>query len=556
MNRRRFFSLGGTSTDANSESSPQNPLANPLVQDKAPGVGRITGVGLEPFAPSATNPWNYQKAAHLLRRSVIGVKDSEIRQAVTDGLDTTLAKLFTTFTPSYDRIKTWVGTEPQTRPPQGSKLGTPEYDTWQATMFLHRAESAKWWLQVFSTSPVSIQERMVLFWHNHFVSETDVVKFGEWMVEQNKLLRKHALGNFKTFAREISTDPAMLIYLDGAKNYKIGKTVQINENYGRELQELFTMGVTDRAGNANYTQSDVSEAARALSGWTIPTGTQGSFYSALTSKFESSRWDSGAKTFLGQTGAWNTDDVINIIFAQRGDQVAKYICEKIYKAFVYDVPDYTVVDAMADTFKKNNFEIKPVMEQLLKSAHFFDASNIGAIPKSPTDYIVGMIRSFDLKNVPDFNATLTARTANALSDKLDTLGQLVNNAPNVKGWAGGRTWVSTSTLPLRQQFVLDVMDAKLTIGNGANKQTIYQFDAVAFAKTFPNTSNLKQLTTDMAQFLLNVPPSTTEFTTLFETIVDGGKDYEWNINDAAQRPAERIKKFIKAAAQLAKIQLQ
>lgn len=540
MNRRQFLSMGTETAST---------------QGGKPSEGRITSTSLTPFTPTSTNAWDYAKAAHLLRRTVIGVKDAEIRQAVTDGLDKTLAKLFTPFTPSTERIKSWIGTEPQIAPPRGTRQGDPEYDAWFNTMLTHRSESAKWWLQVFTTSSVSIQERMVLFWHNHFVSETDVVRTGEWMVQQNFLLRKHALGNFKTFTREITTDAAMLMYLDGVQNFKTRTNTQINENYARELQELFTMGVTDRAGNPNYTQKDVSEAARALSGWIIPQGSKGQMYGSLTSKFESIRWDSGSKTFLGQTGNWNTDDVINIIFAQKGEQVAKYICEKIYKAFVYDIPDYSIVDGLADTFKNNNYEIKPVLDQLFRSEHFYDPTNIGAIPRSPTDYIVGMIRSFNLTNIPDFTPTLTGRTSNVLSDKLDSLGQLVNNAPNVKGWPGGRTWVSTSTLPARQQFVLDVMDAKLTNGSRTSPQTIFQFDAVAFAKTFPNPNNLKQLTTDMAQFLLNVPPSATEFASLFETIVDGGKDYEWNINDAAQRPAERIKKFIKAAAQLAKFQL-
>jgi len=554
MKRRNFLGLGAAEQPAEL-SATSSAITTPSTPINVPNEGRITSTTLRPFAPTSAEALDYRKAAHLLRRCVVGVRDSEIRQAVSDGLEKTLERLFTPFEPSYARIQSWVGKEPQVRPPQGSQQGTPEYDSWLQTMITRRTESAKWWLQVISTSPVSIQERMVLFWHNHFVTESDVVNFGEFMVTQNQLLRRHALGNFKTFTREITTDNAMLVYLDGVRNFKTNRATQINENYARELQELFTLGVTDRNGNPNYTQKDVSEAARALSGWAIGASSQGTLYQALTSTFRRDRWDAGTKTFLGRTGAWNTDDIITIIFEQKGEQVAKFLCEKLYKAFVYDVPDYAIVDGLAATFRANNFEIKPVLQQLFRSEHFYDPSHIGAMPKSPTDYVVGAIRSLNLTNITDFSAQAVGRTSNPLSDRLNAMGQLVNNAPNVKGWQGGRTWISTSTLPLRQQFILDVMDAKITSTSGRTTQTLFQFDPIAFARTFPNPDNLRQLTTDMTQFLLNVPPSQAEFDRLFATIVDGGRDYEWSLTDPTQRAGERIKKFLKAVAQLAKYQL-
>lgn len=547
MNRRQFLQTG---VDKGSRST-----SRASIQDAKPGEGRITGTGLSPFVATAENPWNYQKAAHLLRRAMVGAADKEIRQAVADGLDKTITTLFTPFTPALDLIKSWAGKEPWVRPSDPNNQSTL-YQQWQQNLFNNRAALGKWWLNGFATSAVSLQERMVLFWHNHFVSEIDVVNFAEWMYTQNQLLRTYALGNFRDFVKVITIDPGMLIYLDGVKNFKTTRSNQINENYGRELLELFTLGVNDRNGKPNYTQQDVSEIARALSGYVVDVtrSSDGNSYGLLTSRFDSTRWDNGSKTVLGKTGNWNTDDALGIIFSEKADQVAKFICEKLYKTFVYEVPDYAVVDGMATIMLNNKFEIKPVMEQLLRSEHFFDASNIGAMQKSPLDYMVGAVRGIGLKNIPDFNPAIgNQRQTLVLMDKLTQLGQTVFNPPNVKGWPAGRTWVSTSTLPTRQQWLLDVMDAKLTYGR--TKEVIFQTDLVSFAKQFPNPNNIRVLTSDIAQYLLCVPPSNKEYETLFETILDGGKDYEWNVDNAEQKPAERLKKLIKAIVQLAKFQL-
>jgi uncharacterized protein (DUF1800 family) len=546
MNRRNFVTLfrqgGAVAPHVGNGSGSQLP----------PIFARRSNSGLEPFVPSDDNPWDYMKAAHLLRRTLVGPTDQEIRTAVAEGLDATVDRLLAPFTPANDDIAAWAGQDPQIRPPDPS---TPEYTTYLQNLQLHREQLLRWWLRTIATSPVSIQEKLTYFWHNHFTSELQVVNFSEFMLTQNQLLRTNILGNFKQFVKMVTKDVAMLIYLDGIKNFKSGTRDNINENYARELMELFTMGVVDWDGSANYTQTDISEAARALSGYSGTPSSKGASYSGLASQFIPSRWDSGSKTFLGSTGNWNADDVVDIIFDKRALQVSRFICGKLYRALVYDVIDPVVVDAMAQTFRNGNWELRPVIVQLLKSAHFFDETNIGALEKSPVEFIVGMIRGMGITDVPDFAAGATSRTGRDLVTRLASLGQNLFDPPNVKGWPGGRTWISTSTLPPRQKFAIDLANARIAV----QRVTVYKIDPIAFAKKFPGSAPgpgaLRKLTGEMARFLLNTPPSAKEEELLFQTILDGGVDYEWSLDDPAQRADARIRKFLAALVQLAKFEL-
>jgi len=548
MKRRNFLSLSKQDDTFIDNDTPTSSVALQTL----PEFATRTTAGLEPYTPNGANPWDYSKAAHLLRRCMVGPKDSEIRKAVTDGLDATIKLLLTPFTPSTVEIKSWVGTDVEVRPPNNI-VDSPEFKAWQTTQFNHREQLVKWWVKTIATSPVSIQERMVMMWHNHFANEINTVNFAEYMLVQNQLFRKFIFGNFKQFVKDITKDPSMLIYLDGVKNFKTGNRNQINENYAREIQELFTCGVSDWDNKPNYTETDVSEAARALSGWTIMGSTtkDTNYFLGLTSIFIPTRWDSGNKIFMGKTGAWKADDIVDIIFSERADQVAKFICTKIYRELVYDVPDREIIEQMATTFRSNNWELKPVIEQLIQSEHFFDATNIGAKDKSPIDFMVGAIRTLGLTTVPDFDLTQSGRNSQDLIFRMQSIGQVPCYPPNVKGWPGGRTWVSTSTLPLRQKFLLDVADQKVVI----QKVTYYKLDAIAFAKTFPSYNDATKLTQEIAQALLNVQPSQQEFDALLEALLQGAKTYEWKIDDPTFQAGNHIRNLLKAIVRLAKHEL-
>lgn len=511
----------------------------------APIHARRSNTGLAPY----TGPWTYTQAAHLLRRAMVGPRESEIRTAVTAGMANTLDLLLTTFEPDLTGISDWAGQDFRVRPPRDQT--SQEYMQFQQDNVLRRELLTKWQVRTIASSPVSIQERLVMMWSNHFTSELEVVNFAEMMYWQNKRIRSFIMGDFKEFTRAITKDLAMLVYLDGIKSYKTGQRSNINENYSRELMELFTMGVTDWNGVANYTEADVAEGARALTGYIPMLSPKGLDYIGLESAFTATRWDNGQKTYLGRTGAWDADDIIEIIFETRADQTAKFVCEKIYRTFVYDVPDRVVIAEMAQTLRAANWVIRPVIEQLLRSEHFYDATNIGAIDKSPLDYLVGMIRGLSLGSVPDFDLSQNNRFSRDLTSRLTTYGQRVFDPPNVKGWPGGRTWISTSTLPLRQKFALDMIDGRILV---QNRTKLYTFDVEAFAKSFSDFDNAETLVDEMSRYLLNTPPSSAERAMLLATMLNGSPVYEWRQLDVTQR-VDRIELYLKALVQLAKFQL-
>ena len=215
----------------------------------------------------------------------------------------------------------------------------------------------------------NLRDRLSFFWSNHFVTELDFYDSPAFLSEYTNCLQRNALGNFKTFVSEIGLTNAMLFYLDGA--YNNGENP--NENYARELYELFTLG----EGNG-YTEEDIVETARALSGYTERGEVR---WTPVT--FDLSTFDPGPKTILGQTGNWAYDDVIDILFEQRAAEISRFICQKLYEFFVHPDSDddagnaQTIISGMANTFQANNFEIAPVLSQLFKSQHFFDDNAIG-----------------------------------------------------------------------------------------------------------------------------------------------------------------------------------
>ncbi|MBM1105547.1 DUF1800 domain-containing protein [Aurantibacter crassamenti] len=274
----------------------------------------------------------------------------------------------------------------------------------------------------------NLADRMSFFWSNHFVTELDVYNCNGFLYHYVNCLQRNALGNFKTFVSEIGLTSAMLYYLDGV--YNNGNNP--NENYGRELYELFTLG----EGN-NYTEQDIIETARALSGY-VERGELG----CETVTFDPEKHDAGSKTILGQTGNWGYDDVIDILFEQRPNEIAGFICKKLYEFFVHpDSQDEagnaeTIIQGMADTFIASQFEIAPVLSELFKSEHFFDDDAIGVIIKSPYDMYFNLIKetNFSYDNTV-LNSTISACTL---------LSQELFDPFDVAGWQRNRSWINTN----------------------------------------------------------------------------------------------------------------
>lgn len=305
-------------------------------------------------------------------------------------------------------------------------------------------ELRNWWVEEMLVTDQPFVERMTLFWHNHFTSSLQKVRFAPALYFQNALFRREALGNFATLLRAVARDPAMLIYLDGVRSV----ARQPNENFGRELLELFTLG------EGNYTEADIKAAARAFTGWSIDP-TSGAFIDRVQ------QHDGGEKTFLGQTGRFGGDDIIAILL--RNPHTAETIVRKLWIEFVSMKPDPDEVKRLAAVFRTGGYEIKPLMRAMFLSPAFRDPANRGGLIKSPVDLVVGSVRMLGLP-VPE---------KTGLVRMMQGLGQVPFDPPNVKGWTGGESWISTYTMLLRQQFLrrmveattVSSMDGNMAMGN-------------------------------------------------------------------------------------------
>ncbi len=434
--------------------------------------------------------WNKTSAAHLLSRTLFGYTKNDLDFALSLPLDD--------YVDNYLLKSTTENTTP------GFWVNDSDY----YNKFVRGRELSYWWYNLMLTQKHSLREKMVLFWHNHFVSELTKVKLPQLMYWQNKLFRDYAFGNFKELTKKVAIDPAMLIYLDGTLNRKEDP----NENFARELLELFTIGI------GNYTEQDIVEGAKALTGWRVD---------GLESYFTESRFDDSVKTFMGQTGNFNYEQLIDIIFTK--EETSKFICRKLYKEFVYFEPNETVVNELATILRNNNYELKPVLSVLLKSSLFHDPQIIGAKIKSPVEFIITAAKQFNVKN-PDYeNLRLTAK---------DT-GQTLFAPPNVAGWEGDKAWITTNTLPERNTFTDNLIEKKVKI--------------LEFARSFSSSENAVQFVDDVSDLFMNYKLSDNRKKFLLDTLLDGAEVYDWSTNN--ENAEARLQSFFKKLCRLSEYQL-
>jgi uncharacterized protein (DUF1800 family) len=283
-------------------------------------------------------------------------------------------------------------------------------------------ELRAWWYGEMLGTPSPFTEKMTLFWHNHFTSGVQKVKFPMLMYRQNLLLRREALGNFGVLLHDIAKDPAMILYLDNVSNHK-GKP---NENFAREVMELFTLG------EGHYSEQDIRDAARAFTGWGLDRET-GTF------RFYRAQHDEGSKTVLGKTGNLNGDDVLDILLAR--PETAEFIVNKLWRTFISPEAEPAEVKKLAALFRDRHYELKPLMRALLTEDALYSPENRAALTKSPAELIVGTLRQFNLN----------PHDTRPLAFAAQQMGQDIFNPPNVKGWPGGERWINSNTLLLRKQ---------------------------------------------------------------------------------------------------------
>ena len=476
-----------------------------LLSPLAEGLQEYTGI------------WDTPQVVHLLKRTLFGAKQTDIQYFKNRTLQQAVDELLQpTAVPSTVPLNNYsVGgyTDPS---------GVALWQTWINTGITiadkelneKRIDSFKtWWLGQTVQPSRSIHEKLTVFWHNHFATNTDIstdkIKARFWY-NHYLTLRQHALGNFKNLTKAITLDPAMLFFLNGDSNVKGSP----NENYARELQELYTVG---KGPNSKYTENDVKTAALVLTGHTVNPVTFNYFFDAgkhdATNKEFSSFYSNKIITgYSGAAGANEVDELLNMIFAQ--DELAKHICRKIYRYFIYYKIDndieQTIITPLAQIFKNNNYNIQPVLATLFKSKHFYDLVYSSAcIIKSPLDFVIDLCNEFSVI-FPDTNDNAaTYAVWQSIQNEAAEMQQELGAIPEVAGWyayyqepAFHELWVNTATYTRRTVFT----DRMIADGIMSNNQTIV-VDPVAFADQLANPGNPNLLITQSLEILFRYPLS-------------------------------------------------
>src|ERR1051325_3084926 len=368
--------------------------------------------------------WNYYTAAHLLNRAGFGGRPTEIEAAVKAGLEKTVERLINfeseaeaSTNPSWakadpervKRLRDYRDADPEKR----KQMQRAE----QREQRERIVELRQWWLQRMASGRRPLQEKLTLFWHGHFATSAQKVKDAYLMWRQNDIFRRNAAGNWLMMLEQVSKDPAMLIWLDQAQSRK----EHPNENFAREVMELFVLG------EGHYTERDVTEAARALTGWSMERGAQEFVFRPMAH-------DQGNKTVLGQTGNFKGEDVLRIIANQ--PQAARFITAKLWKFFVEDNPPDEIVNLLAGQFQAAKLEFKPILRTIFTSEAFYAPTVVRNQVKSPTQWLVSSVRLLERELPPPMMCMNAMRT----------LGQELFAPPNVKGWDGGLTWITTNNL--------------------------------------------------------------------------------------------------------------
>ena len=419
---------------------------------------------LDPYVPSAAKPWNARRVAHLYRRLGFGASLDQIQQGLL-------------MTPSalVDQLLDTAANLGPPVPMSWSNWSAADYGGNTTLIFAHIRELKRRWL--IDMAGESIRSKMAFFWHDHFVTQLSGYMCNSWLWTYYSQLHQYSFGNFKTFTLAVGKSPAMLHYLNGNLN-EAGKP---NENYARELMELFTMGESN-----GYTQADIVEMARALTGWTSDDD------DCLPSSFNAAKHDNGQKTVFGQTANHDFDAVHNLIFSERSAQVAHHISQKIYKYFVYQNADAQIIDGLATTFKNANWELLPVMKQLFKSEHFFEDQLINAKIKSPLEAFLPLVKMSGAV----YPAEISDNWLDEINFYIYILNEELFEPPNVSGWKEHRAWINESTLSLRWEYA-----AKTLLLMAQNDSTKEKLRAMALTLT-SQSNNPAVITQALVEFFL------------------------------------------------------
>jgi uncharacterized protein (DUF1800 family) len=483
-----------------------------------------------------TGTWGKNEIIHLLKRTMFGAKKADVDYFATRTLNQTVDELLNpTAPPPAVPVKDYVTTTQPGNPDTNILQGTTWINDINNNGFVQaqrRGSYKKWWTGVLINQDRSIREKMIFLWIDHFGNEMTDVSNANWVYKQHELVRQNCLGNFKQLVKDMTKDIAMLRYLNGYLNTATAP----DENYGRELQELFTLG---KGPGSQYTEADVKEAAKVLTGW----GVDGTTYQTV---FTPNRHSTANKQFssfynntviTGRTGATAGDleltDLINMIFAQQ--EVAKFIVRKFYRWFVYyDIDantEQSVIAPLADIFRNSSYDIKPVLSALFKSEHFFDVLNQGCVIKTPADIVIGSMREFNVSMPVATDWDTSYGHWNTLYSWMVNMGLDLHDPPNVAGMPAyyqepnyHEIWITADTLTKRNQYT-DTMTNTGYTRNGFKMQ----FDFVAYARTLFNPGNPNDLIEEALNYMyrLDISPQVKQQTKTQLLLSNQQYDYYW-----------------------------
>jgi len=476
-----------------------------------------------------TGSWDTSAVVHLLKRTMFGASKSDVdyfkNKTMQEAVDELLQPLPLPSPPlkDYDTVD---GASPADSNIAPGTTWVYDLNMDIPLQYPRRQSFQRWWVGLIINQERNIREKMNLFWHNHFATNNNEVGIPGFVYKHHTMLRKNCLGNFKSLIKPVTTDPAMLIYLNGYLN--VGHSP--DENYARELQELFTIG---KESSPNYDEEDVRQAARVLTGWQWDKTTNSSHFN---------RWlhDPGDKQFSSfynntkitgeiSNGEKELDDLIEMIFSKQ-KEVARFITGKIYRYFCYyhidESTQNNIIEPLADIFINNNWEIRPVLSALFKSDHFYSIKKRGNQVKSPVELVAGMCREFNIK----FPDTYAFKDAYNMWEHIflaaRSMGQELGAQPNVAGWPAyyqtpgyNRLWINSDTITKRTIFI----DQISLHGYTMNNATIL-IDPVAFAKTLPNPGDPDQLINDSLDILFQVPLADVSKQSIKKEVLLGGQE--------------------------------
>ncbi|MDB2656909.1 DUF1800 domain-containing protein [Crocinitomicaceae bacterium] len=493
-----------------------------------PGVS----LSLTPYS----GPWTKVEAAHLLRRTTFGATNQEILDAVTNGMNATVTSLM-----QIPAIGEPLAYHPdETIVAQGQSWVNAVYPSnvldAQTVETARLTSLAGWAMQRLNSETLTIAEKICLFWHNHFSATP--TQDSRATYDYHALLRSHALGDFKQMVKDVTVNPCMLLFLNGAEN----NVFSPNENYARELLELFTIGKGPQIGPGdytNYTEYDVAEAAKILTGYYV-TGLRSDSQTSVDAVYDSLLHDQSNKTMsaafnsasIPANGANEYEDLIDVIFLQ--DEVANYICRKFYRYFVnYDLTstvESTVIAEMANTFIANNYQIEPVLTELFLSEHFYDISVRGALIKGPMDMLYSMLNQCEAE--PNFNLATDYEMLLNVYWLGEALGQAYAFPPSVAGWPAyyqtpsfSKLWVNATHIKTRFDIALWMTLATGIPVNGDN----FKIDALHVVDSLSLSADAPTVIQDLTDMFCPKGLTATQQLTLKLMLTNGLPDFEWTL---------------------------